>query len=296
MMNRLAERVIDNPAMSGGLVVMALTAAAVVSNAVFLQKVQHPEPWFMTRPAPIATPTPTPREESTPLPVPEPRPRAEATIETMIEPPGSDVPTPVASKSLEQYPPPAAETAPRSSTDVIIALQQELANRGLYTGAVDGISGSRTQAAITAYQQALGLPVTGEPSVEVLDHIRTASIQPGQPEPETAASPAPVTQPVEALAPQPVAAVVPEPLADAAPSASDPLASEIEIARRNRYLTVQRALNRIGYGPLAEDGRASEKTENAIRRFELDNGLPITGAPEDAVIERLVGIGAIEQT
>ena len=32
----------------------------------------------------------------------------------------------------------------------------------------------------------------------------------------------------------------------------------------------------------------------AIRRFELDNGLPLTGRPEDRVVNRLVSIGAME--
>jgi peptidoglycan hydrolase-like protein with peptidoglycan-binding domain len=42
-----------------------------------------------------------------------------------------------------------------------------------------------------------------------------------------------------------------------------------------------------------ENGVAGEGTVAAIRRFELDNGLPITGAAGDTVIERLVAIGAM---
>jgi hypothetical protein len=34
------------------------------------------------------------------------------------------------------------------------------------------------------------------------------------------------------------------------------------------------------------------RTTDAIRRFELDNGLPITGKPVDRVIARLKTIGA----
>jgi peptidoglycan hydrolase-like protein with peptidoglycan-binding domain len=50
----------------------------------------------------------------------------------------------------------------------------------------------------------------------------------------------------------------------------------------------------IGYGPVPEDGIADEATIAAIRRFELDNGLPITGAAGDTLIQRLVAIGAME--
>ena len=61
-----------------------------------------------------------------------------------------------------------------------------------------------------------------------------------------------------------------------------------------RTLSVQRALNLIGYGPVPEDGVAGETTIAAIRRFELDHGLPITGAAGDTVIDRLVAIGAMD--
>ncbi len=61
-----------------------------------------------------------------------------------------------------------------------------------------------------------------------------------------------------------------------------------------RTLSVQKALNLIGYGPVPEDGVAGEATIGAIRRFELDHGLPITGAAGDTLINRLVAIGAME--
>ncbi len=47
----IIDRVFENPAMSGGLMVMALTATAIVSNAMFLQSGHHPDPLFMTRPS-----------------------------------------------------------------------------------------------------------------------------------------------------------------------------------------------------------------------------------------------------
>jgi peptidoglycan hydrolase-like protein with peptidoglycan-binding domain len=285
LMARLVDRVIDNPAMSGGLVVMALTAAAVVSNAVFLQKARHPEPWFMTRPAAVDSSTPA----GAPDEIPTPRPRAEAPA-LQPPPPPANVAIPVPEPA-----PASHQTGPEKS--VITELQKELAGRGLYDGKIDGISGSRTRAAIVAFEKSEGLPVTGEPSPQVLDQIKTASIQ----SPEPAAGPRPATaspppQAVERLAPQPVKAVTSRPLDDGPAGVADPVASEIEIATRNRYLAVQHALNQIGYGPVAEDGRANDDVENAIRRFELDNALPITGTPDDSVVDRLVSIGAMEAT
>ena len=63
------------------------------------------------------------------------------------------------------------------------------------------------------------------------------------------------------------------------------------------YLAVRdiRKVNPAG-GPIAIDGTASTETLDAIRRFELDNGLPITGEASDALIGRLISIGAIKAT
>ncbi|MCP4382639.1 MAG: peptidoglycan-binding protein [Hyphomicrobiales bacterium] len=274
MMDRLVDRIMDNPAMSGGFLVMALTAAAVVSNAVFLQKARHPEPFFMTRPAE------TPGDASDVSPnLPVPRPRSDA-ASSEADSMSAEVAVPLPSPA----PPPVV-----SDAVIVRELQEKLAEQGLYKGKIDGISGSRTRSAIVAYQESQGLTVTGRPSTLVLDHINTASVR--GPDPGTATKPVEV-DPVDPVDPQPVEAVVPaalEPAVDSAPTAAD-------IARRNRYLAVQRALNQIGYGPVPEDGLPGDDVDNAIRRFELDNGLPITGAPDDGVVDRLVAIGAMTST
>ncbi len=282
VVGRLVDRVIENPAMSSGLLVMALTVAAVVSNAVFLQKAHHPEPLFMTRPTPTAAAAPDPVST-----MPDPRPRAAAPASEMASAEVADPPVP-----LPEPAPPLPQAIPERV--IVTELQRKLAEKGLYDGKVDGISGSRTRAAIVAYQQAEGLAVTGEPSADVLDHINTASVRTTEPLPE----PTPIAvnqpaEPTETAKPQTAEAVAPEPL-DVAPAQDDAVASAIEIATRNRYVAVQRALNRIGYGPVPEDGLPGDNVANAVRRFELDNGLPITGEPDDKVVERLVTIGAMK--
>jgi peptidoglycan hydrolase-like protein with peptidoglycan-binding domain len=299
LMARLADRIIENPAMSGGLMVMALTAAAVVSNALFLQKAHHPEPWFATRPSPVAM-----APDGPDVTVPDPRPRAA---------PPAQAPAPRA-----RVAPPAAAPpqSPHGQPVLIADLQRALSERGLYRGKIDGISGSRTRAAITAYEKAEGLPVTGEPSASVLDHITTASVpaaelpaQPIPPEAAAAAAPVPVpvlSMPEETVAGAPRAVERPTqgdqafpdpPGVEAAPAtvktASVP-SPQAPVTGLDRTRSVQRALNLIGYGPVPEDGVAGEETIGAIRRFELDHGLPITGAAGDTVVNRLVAIGALD--
>ncbi len=51
-------------------------------------------------------------------------------------------------------------------------LQRLLTAKGFDTGGSDGVMGARTKAAISAYQASVGLPVTGEPSLELLRRLR----------------------------------------------------------------------------------------------------------------------------
>jgi peptidoglycan hydrolase-like protein with peptidoglycan-binding domain len=83
--------------------------------------------------------------------------------------------------------------------------------------------------------------------------------------------------------------------ANAKPSLVPPavVPTAADIAGADTYRRVQTALNQIGYGPIAVDGKGSKETADAIRRFELDNGLPLSGVADDAVVRRLVAIGAL---
>lgn len=49
-----------------------------------------------------------------------------------------------------------------------VALQKRLTAKGFDTDGADGVIGPNTQKAISAYQASIGLPTTGEPSVELL--------------------------------------------------------------------------------------------------------------------------------
>lgn len=52
-----------------------------------------------------------------------------------------------------------------------VELQRRLMSRGFDTGGADGVIGSRTRAAISAYQSSVGLPATGEPSLPLLRRL-----------------------------------------------------------------------------------------------------------------------------
>jgi localization factor PodJL len=50
---------------------------------------------------------------------------------------------------------------------------------------------------------------------------------------------------------------------------------------------VQRLLNQLGYSPGAASGKTTAQTQNAIRAFETDNELPMTGEPSVSLLRRL---------
>jgi membrane-bound lytic murein transglycosylase B len=58
--------------------------------------------------------------------------------------------------------------------DQLVEMQQRLAGRGFPTGDPDGVPGSRTRAAIRAFQRAEGLPADGHACLALLEQLRLA--------------------------------------------------------------------------------------------------------------------------
>ena len=64
------------------------------------------------------------------------------------------------------------EPPPATAREQLVEIQKLLLGLRLYTGKPDGLMGPRTRKAIHAFQRQAGLPQTGEPSPELLDHLR----------------------------------------------------------------------------------------------------------------------------
>ncbi|MCW5695237.1 MAG: peptidoglycan-binding protein [Bauldia sp.] len=77
--------------------------------------------------------------------------------------------------------------------------------------------------------------------------------------------------------------------ASASPGETVPVAPPPEVQLR----AVQTALNEAGYGPIEVNGAADADTQDAIRRFQLDNGLGVSGAVDATLIDRMIAIGAM---
>lgn len=77
--------------------------------------------------------------------------------------------------------------------------------------------------------------------------------------------------------------------ASASPGEAAPVAPPPQVQLR----AIQTALNEAGYGPIDVTGAADADTEDAIRRFQLDNGLGVSGEIDTALVDRMIAIGAM---
>jgi peptidoglycan hydrolase-like protein with peptidoglycan-binding domain len=166
-------------------------------------------------------------------------------------------------------PPPAPPAIPRSMeakrevlqpvrprSEVVGEIQRELARRGFYDGAVDGVYGPRTDAAIRDFEQAAALRPSTEPNELLLAAITRSAVKA-----KPAAEPAPRNDPIAALL---------------APSA--------------RITAIQRALADFGYGPLKPTGAYDPPTRAAIERFERARKRPVTGQISGQLVHDLASM------
>jgi len=123
------------------------------------------------------------------------------------------------------------------------AVQRELATRGFDVGPADGKPNAKTSAAISAYEKAHGLPVTGVATDELLHHILLGD----------AVQPAGSTGSVAG---------------DAAPQRAGG-SSDVK--------AVQKVLADLGYAPGPVDGAWGPGTAHAITAFQHDRKMAQTG-------------------
>lgn len=175
---------------------------------------------------------------------------------------GRPGPAPEAAARQSATAPAAQQWRAEPKRDELVAqVQTALAERDLYDGVVDGVMGPGTASAIRAFEHAQGMAQTGEASEKTLAALMTAPVRRAEAKP--AAKPAP----------QPAAQAQPATTGSTAPNA--------------KLMAAQRALARIGYGPVSIDGKMGTETRNAIKSFEKDRGLPETGELGPQVLRAL---------
>ena len=230
--------ILNRPIEVAGVLAMGAVGVAIVFNALAFQSGVHPAPFFAQQQRQLAAA----------------QRRAPQTIPSAANPAvGSDAG--------------AGDDTTAALSDqaaLVRDLQVELSEASLYDGTADGLFGPKTAAAIRAYQGRTGLVADGQPTLALLNRIRSV--------PLPVSRPAPLDQPArtDAIGALIEASVAPAPASDA------------------RTLRIERALNALGYGPLKVDGVVDAKTKAAIGQFEVFRTMPVTGKVS-ARLERELG-------
>ncbi len=231
-------------------------------------------------------------------------------------------PAPLGSASASQGPKTSQSITPqhqkpKAAPDrkLVRAIQRELHYLGYKVGQIDGRLGKRTRAAIQAYQKAKGLKADGQPSQALLRHILLGPSLSGKPQPSQPIKTVPQTsqrkRPTspaklhrEPLPKARQATLKPAParplqgierlLAESQPAktaSSDPSPKTTQSLQRKkadpRVRAVQKVLAELGYAPGRIDGILGEETRRAIRAFERDREMPVTGRITPALIQEI---------
>lgn len=182
-----------------------------------------------------------PGTPSTTFPVPVPKPVVEKAAVT----------TSSTSTTETAAAPAAKPVAADPQSSLISAIQAELTRRGYSSGNANGTLGLVTRSDIMAFEHDRGLPLTAEPTPQLLAELKSEI----------------------ALAPT-------------NPARRRPAEAAASVIR-----TVQQSLAQLGYKPGAADGVMGEATSAAIRAFERDQKLASTGRVSGLLVSRLAAVG-----
>lgn len=143
---------------------------------------------------------------------------------------------------------PDAGGEPAQGDPLIGDIQRDLAALDIYDGPMDGLEGPKTREAIEAYQRDQGIAATGEATAELREHIRFN---------------------LQVL------------------KAARFTDSTGDGEERRRVRLVQTGLAELGYSPGPVDGMMGEQTHQAIRDFQRDRAIPVTGEIGPELVEEL---------
>lgn len=282
----------DSPLALVGMLVMALTSAAIIGNALFLQK-------------------------------------KTAELELITEASKSGATKNVSPSNGQNSRTGQGQSAIAPGGDATtLAVQAQLTKAGYYVGPQDGVNGSQTREAVRAFEDAIGVPPTGKISRDLYEvlmgrisvdayrerHAQTLPIQPDDDLVTPTNTPA---QPVVTLAVLPKAKPQSRPkrqaitarrsepkmpkqvstisIRNVIENAPVPPASIPEVEPDPTLARIQNALSRIGYGNLVVDGLMGAKTSAAIAEFQRVRGHPVTGAINDRLINDLIMMGYLSR-
>lgn len=197
----------------------------------------------------------------------------------------------------------------------VAAVQRGLNDLGYSAGPVDGLMGSRTRSAIRAYQIDKGLPVSGEPSRSLNDHLQETLMAGFTPAPgaDSAsivevqtrlrdrgynvssingtldASTTAAIRTFQSNAGLPVNGMVTAALLDQLRIGSN--TGDNRTLTRAEVVRLQSALTARGYDTGPADGVVGPKVRGAIRSYQTDASMPVTGDARYGLLAKLESDG-----
>ncbi len=234
-----AQKMAENPTATGGSVAFAVVMFFVSSNALFYQPMAHKDAFFTTR--------------------------------SMANYHAPALPKPISMGRISNGKTDTFAITDDSQADdatadsTLASVQSALAQLQIYSGSIDGITGPKTRAAITAFQKQAGLEPTGEVDPTLIDAIRTASIpaiKVPMPKPKT-----------------------PKPEAFPANDTNGLSSKQISL--------VQAGLKSFGNDNISIDGKVGDDTVGAVREFQSLFKMEVTGRPDKQLLAKLKEIGLV---
>lgn len=144
------------------------------------------------------------------------------------------------------------------TADEVYQLEERLSALGYLSGEYDGVFDAETSAALESFQQANGLEVTGSADGTTLDRLNSA----------------------DALSRQDYLARFANAYAQMTPLEKGSTSNDV--------LSVQRKLKEYGYFLGDPDGVFGDSTQQAVEKFQMVNGLTVSGVADGAVLMRLM--------
>ena len=194
----------------------------------------------------------------------------------------------------------------RSETTSLLVweIENELARRDFFVGPIDGTVDAQTRTAIKIYQRTAGIDHNGKVSYPLLQHIERSSLRNNG---EAASvlvwqvegaladrgyATGPIDGTMDAKSRDAVrdyqadAGLPPTGKADKALLANIEQSDKRQISQRD-VREIERRLRRRAYQPGPVDGVADTQTAAAIRAYQADADLPVTGRPSLALLQHL---------
>lgn len=267
------------PRLIGGGAIFCVVFSFVAANALWYQPRHHPAPLLATRMFEGGN------RKKPSQPAADDTAAADPTMTTFrIERQDTSQPDATASHPV--------------ASPLVKSIQQALAERGLYDGTADGVSGPKTTAAILFFEETEGLAEDGNATPALLAKLKVrdtkvAVIPDERPSPDITASTR--STPAKARQSDDVADLIraaddqPATVTQVKATAAD---SKQKALSTDTVMQIQKALTRFAYADIKVDGVAGEATRTAIRAFEKSYGLPVTGIPSERVVKKLKQIGA----